>query len=101
MPPNVCDRLTAVLERSPGLAWRVALAPDDTPPAIIAKARGVLDAMNDSERIAVLNAHPRMGAERSALSAASRMEQGGATDVGTRRELAELNDAYERKFGFR
>jgi 2-oxo-4-hydroxy-4-carboxy-5-ureidoimidazoline decarboxylase len=57
--------------------------------------------MNESERIAVLNAHPRIGADPASLSALSRLEQGGDADVTTLRELATMNDAYERRFGFR
>ncbi len=58
--------------------------------------------MGDDERIAVLNAHPRVG-EAAGLSARSAAEQraGDATDAGTLAELKALNEAYERKFGFR
>jgi 2-oxo-4-hydroxy-4-carboxy-5-ureidoimidazoline decarboxylase len=49
----------------------------------------------------VLDAHPRIGADPASLSALSRREQGGAADRATLAELAELNDAYERAFGFR
>ena len=57
--------------------------------------------MTEVEQIAVLDAHPRVGADPASLSLSSRREQGEATDAATLRELAELNDAYERKFGFR
>ena len=57
--------------------------------------------MTESERIAVLDAHPRIGADPVSLSALSRSEQGGATDIATMRELAALNEEYERRFGFR
>ena len=58
--------------------------------------------MSESERIAVLDAHPRIGATRG-LSPRSAAEQGDAdaTDVATFAILEELNDAYERRFGFR
>ncbi len=58
--------------------------------------------MGDDERIAVLNAHPRVG-EAAGLSARSAAEQRAddATDAGTLAELKALNEAYERKFGFR
>ena len=57
--------------------------------------------MSEDERIAVLDAHPRIGADPVGLSTFSRREQGGGADVATLRELASMNDEYERKFGFR
>lgn len=102
MPPDaITGRLAAVFERAPGLAAALRHAGQDTPRAIIAKARGALDGMTEGERIAVLDAHPRIGANAASLSLHSRREQGDAADDETRRELDELNDAYEEKFGFR
>jgi 2-oxo-4-hydroxy-4-carboxy--5-ureidoimidazoline (OHCU) decarboxylase len=49
----------------------------------------------------VLNAHPRIGADPASLSALSRREQRGGADLETLRELASLNDEYERRFSFR
>ena len=54
--------------------------------------------MSEAQRIAVLDAHPRIGADPRGLSALSRTEQG--TDAGPA-VLAQLNDEYERRFGFR
>jgi 2-oxo-4-hydroxy-4-carboxy--5-ureidoimidazoline (OHCU) decarboxylase len=90
--------LDAVFERAPGLAEDVRGEDAD---AIIASARAALARMTDAERIAVLNAHPRIGAATSSLSAPSRREQGGDTDETTLRQLRLLNEEYERKFGFR
>jgi 2-oxo-4-hydroxy-4-carboxy--5-ureidoimidazoline (OHCU) decarboxylase len=102
MPSDaITGRLAAVFERAPGLAAALRHADDDTPRAIIAKARAALDRMTERERVAVLDAHPRIGADPASLSLHSRREQGEATDAATVRELAALNDAYERKFGFR
>jgi len=56
--------------------------------------------MTDAERVAVLNAHPRIGAT-AGLSARSAAEQGGTTDPQTLRALELLNAEYERTFGFR
>jgi len=47
----------------------------------------------------VLDAHPAIGASR--LSARSAAEQGSEDDPETLAELAELNLAYEERFGFR
>lgn len=66
----------------------------------MARARAILAAMTDAERVAVLNAHPRIGAT-GGLSMRSAGEQGGATDAETLRALEQLNSEYERTFGFR
>ena len=102
MPSDaMTGRLAAVFERAPGLAAALRHAGQDTPRAIIAKARGAIEAMTEEQQIAVLDAHPRIGADAASLSLHSRREQGDAEDAATLRELAELNDAYEEKFGFR
>jgi len=84
-------------ERAPLLAERVGEGDVDT---IVARARALLDAMTDAERVAVLNAHPRIGAT-TGLSERSAAEQGGETDAETLRALELLNAEYERTFGFR
>ena len=102
MPPDaITGRLAAVFERAPGLAAALRNAGDDTPRAIIAKARGAIERMSEDERVAVLDAHPRIGADAASLSLRSRREQGASADAATLSQLAELNDAYEKKFGFR
>ena len=95
------EALAAVFERAPGLAAALRLDSDETPRSIIAKAREALGRMTERERIAVLDAHPRIGADPASLSVLSRREQGEDGDATSRRELAALNDVYERKFGFR
>jgi 2-oxo-4-hydroxy-4-carboxy--5-ureidoimidazoline (OHCU) decarboxylase len=102
MPSDaLTGRLAAVFERAPGLAAALRNADEDTPRAIIAKAREALERMTESERVAALNAHPRIGADPASLSMHSRREQGEAADGATLQLLDELNDAYEDKFGFR
>ncbi len=61
----------------------------------LGRARALAATLNDDDKKAVLDAHPAIGAK--ALSARSAAEQ-GADDAP---ELAELNSAYEAKFGFR
>jgi 2-oxo-4-hydroxy-4-carboxy--5-ureidoimidazoline (OHCU) decarboxylase len=95
------DTLAAVFERAPGLAAAVTLEKDTSPREIVAKAREALAKMSERERIAVLDAHPRIGADPASLSILSRREQSGDADAATLRELAAMNEAYERKFGFR
>jgi 2-oxo-4-hydroxy-4-carboxy--5-ureidoimidazoline (OHCU) decarboxylase len=90
--------LAAIFELAPGLAERVR---GSDAAAIVASARSEMARMTEADRIAVLNAHPRIGADPASLSALSRREQGGGADLASLRELASLNDEYERKFGFR
>jgi 2-oxo-4-hydroxy-4-carboxy--5-ureidoimidazoline (OHCU) decarboxylase len=92
------EELAAIFERVPALAERVRGT--DTA-SIIASARSEIARLSEAERIGVLNAHPRIGADPASLSALSRREQGGGADVTTLRELAAMNDEYERTFGFR
>ena len=76
--------------------------------AMVARARQILAELGELEQIAVINAHPRIG-ERAeqvrAQSAHAFREQGydAADDTPPEvfRELLRLNEAYERKFGFR
>jgi 2-oxo-4-hydroxy-4-carboxy--5-ureidoimidazoline (OHCU) decarboxylase len=86
-------------ERAPLLAERVGEGDADT---VIARARTVLAAMTDAERVAVLNAHPRIGAT-SGLSARSAAEQRAhePTESAALSALARFNAEYERRFGFR
>ena len=92
------EELAAIFERAHALAERVR---GSDPSSIVASASSEIARMSDVERIAVLNAHPRIGADPTSLSALSRREQGGGADVATLRELAAMNDEYERTFGFR
>ena len=94
--------LRRAFERAPALVDRlVAEAPFASAEAAIERARALLAAMTERDRVAVLDAHPRIGADPRALSPDSLREQGDEQDAEVLRELAELNDAYERRFGFR
>jgi 2-oxo-4-hydroxy-4-carboxy--5-ureidoimidazoline (OHCU) decarboxylase len=66
----------------------------------IEAARAILDTLTEAEKVATLNAHPRIG-ERQNLSERSRREQGSEEDPAVMAELERLNAEYERKFGFR
>jgi len=59
----------------------------------------VLAALSDVEKIASLNAHPTIGGRK--LSARSAGEQGDDSDPEVLADLAECNQIYEEKFGFR
>jgi 2-oxo-4-hydroxy-4-carboxy--5-ureidoimidazoline (OHCU) decarboxylase len=95
--------LLQVFERSPELTSRLLalVQADDTPREIVTKARGVLNTFPERELIATLNAHPRIGHDVRAISELSAQEQGTDQDPDTLAQLAQLNDEYERRFGFR
>jgi 2-oxo-4-hydroxy-4-carboxy--5-ureidoimidazoline (OHCU) decarboxylase len=101
--PQVTDRISSVFERAPVLVARLRpLVPQGTSPeAIVAAARGIIESLDEAGRIAILDAHPRIGADPASLSDLSRSEQGATGDVATLAELVRLNDEYERRFGFR
>ena len=88
-------------ERAPLLAERLGSA-EGAPAEITARARALIATLTDDERVAVLNAHPPIGAT-SGLSAHSAAEQHATEpeDPTVLAELARLNTAYEAKFGFR
>jgi 2-oxo-4-hydroxy-4-carboxy--5-ureidoimidazoline (OHCU) decarboxylase len=90
--------LAAIFERAPMLAER---ARGSDPASIIESARAEIARMTEAERLALLDAHPRIGADAASLSALSRREQGEGADAATLRDLALMNDLYERTFGFR
>jgi 2-oxo-4-hydroxy-4-carboxy--5-ureidoimidazoline (OHCU) decarboxylase len=86
------------LEGSTPLAQKVrAGGPYRSADALLAQMRAVLPALTEEEKIATLNAHPRIGEDPRNLSAHSREEQ-GADQLP---ELRRLNAQYERRFGFR
>ena len=73
------------------------LAREENP---LLRARALVHELPDEERKEVLDAHPAIGASKG-LSARSAAEQGGEEDPAVLEELAELNRAYEERFGFR
>jgi 2-oxo-4-hydroxy-4-carboxy--5-ureidoimidazoline (OHCU) decarboxylase len=96
--PALSPGTEALFERSSPLA-RVLVATGPHPDPVAA-ARGLLAHLSEDEKVATLNAHPRIGERPERMSALSRTEQrdlGFAVDS----ELEQLNEAYERRFGFR
>ena len=65
----------------------------------LGQARELAYELTDDEKKDVLDAHPAIGG--AATSARSAREQGTDDDPAVLAELAELNRAYEEKFGFR
>jgi 2-oxo-4-hydroxy-4-carboxy--5-ureidoimidazoline (OHCU) decarboxylase len=71
---------------------------------LLARARDILDQLPEAEQIAVINAHPRIGADPRTVSTDSFKEQGYDRDTTPPEvvlRLARLNEEYEQKFGFR
>jgi 2-oxo-4-hydroxy-4-carboxy--5-ureidoimidazoline (OHCU) decarboxylase len=75
-----------------------ALAEEEDP---LVRAREVLARLPEEERVDALAHHPRIGKRR--LGGRSAAEQGAPEDEDPAviAELAELNAAYEERFGFR
>lgn len=63
-----------------------------------AEARRLISGMNERDKVATLNAHPRIGERPDRMSERSLTEQG---EGPTPAELAGLNAEYEERFGFR
>jgi 2-oxo-4-hydroxy-4-carboxy--5-ureidoimidazoline (OHCU) decarboxylase len=71
---------------------------------MLESAREILNELSEAEQVAVINAHPRIGARPDTVSAASFTEQGYHADTTPPEvflRLATLNEEYEQKFGFR
>jgi 2-oxo-4-hydroxy-4-carboxy--5-ureidoimidazoline (OHCU) decarboxylase len=64
------------------------------------QASSVIGGLSEDEKLEALNAHPTIG-QRDGLSPRSAAEQGSDGDPDVLAELAMLNGAYERRFGFR
>jgi 2-oxo-4-hydroxy-4-carboxy--5-ureidoimidazoline (OHCU) decarboxylase len=62
-------------------------------------ASEVIAGLSEDEKLEALDAHPAIGA--ASLSTRSASEQGTDADPAVLAELAELNCAYEERFGFR
>jgi 2-oxo-4-hydroxy-4-carboxy--5-ureidoimidazoline (OHCU) decarboxylase len=88
------DELAELFEGRTRFVERLAAIEDP-----LAHARDVARELPDDEKKEVLDAHPAIGAK--ATSKRSRREQGTDDDPQVLAELAELNRAYEEKFGFR
>lgn len=86
------------LEGSTPLANKVrAHGPFHAAGEAVAAMRAALPTLTEDEKIATLNAHPRIGEDPRRLSARSLREQGDDALA----ELEQLNAEYEDRFGFR
>jgi 2-oxo-4-hydroxy-4-carboxy-5-ureidoimidazoline decarboxylase len=105
LPPAAFrDRLAAIFEHSPWVAGRAApRRPFASLEALHAALREEVERAAPAEQLALLRAHPDLGA-RAALTAASQSEQSSAgllaLDAGRLEILQSLTACYRRKFGF-
>jgi 2-oxo-4-hydroxy-4-carboxy--5-ureidoimidazoline (OHCU) decarboxylase len=90
-------------EGAPRFLARLAAArPFRDEPTLFGRAEVIALAMPRDEQIELIDAHPRLGAPPSTVSAASHREQGYDRDTTAAiAELERLNAAYEARFGFR
>ncbi|HEY6058892.1 MAG TPA: 2-oxo-4-hydroxy-4-carboxy-5-ureidoimidazoline decarboxylase [Candidatus Limnocylindrales bacterium] len=106
------EALAPLFEGAPGFLARLCGArPFGDWAAVFEAARSVARSMPEAEQIALVDAHPRLGAAPGTVSALSYVEQGydreaagaSAENDGDRvgSELDRLNRAYEARFGFR
>jgi 2-oxo-4-hydroxy-4-carboxy--5-ureidoimidazoline (OHCU) decarboxylase len=95
------DALAQLFEPAPKFAARLASErPFASDTVLLEAAARIARALPEADQVALINAHPRVGAQPAGLSAHSRREMGGAEQVADE-ELAALNAAYEARFGFR
>jgi 2-oxo-4-hydroxy-4-carboxy-5-ureidoimidazoline decarboxylase len=94
--------LRPLFEAAPPLAEALsAVRPFASYSDLIDRAEAIALAAPEADQIAIVNAHPRIGAQPATLSVLSRHEQGTEDSPVVLEHLRELNRAYEEKFGFR
>jgi 2-oxo-4-hydroxy-4-carboxy--5-ureidoimidazoline (OHCU) decarboxylase len=113
--PKFVEAVAPLFEGAPRFLARLAAArPFVSAEALFRRARSIAVAMPLDEQMELIDAHPRLGAPPSSVSARSFVEQGydrdadaagHAVDEAERErvaaELDRLNAAYEARFGFR
>ncbi len=101
----VSDPLGRLFEGAPGFVARLrATQPSEDLAVLLEGAELIALEMPEEEQVELLGAHPRIGAAPATVSAMSYREQGYERDPGTaqvQERLEQLNDEYERRFGFR
>lgn len=101
--------LAPLFEGAPRFLARLAAArPFESDDEILDAAREVAATAPDDELRELLDAHPRIGAEADSMSELSRdeqfdepMEGEPVPEPGLAEDLANLNEIYEARFGFR
>jgi OHCU decarboxylase len=96
------EALGPLFETAPPLADALyAKRPYASYEELIGTAEALVSEMPFADQVAVLSAHPRIGANPATLSALSAREQGTSDPPTVLQELARLNQEYEDRFGFR
>jgi 2-oxo-4-hydroxy-4-carboxy--5-ureidoimidazoline (OHCU) decarboxylase len=107
---SFADAIGPLFERAPRFLARLADArPYRSWDELFERAESVALSMPEADQLALIDSHPRLGADPATVRARSELswrEQGHdrpPTEHPARvdRELARLNEAYERRFGFR
>jgi 2-oxo-4-hydroxy-4-carboxy-5-ureidoimidazoline decarboxylase len=90
-------------EGAPRFLARLAAArPFGDVPTLFGRAEAIALGMPEDEQLELIDAHPRLGAPPSSVSAASFREQGYERETTEAiAELDRLNAEYEARFGFR
>src|SRR5687767_1094959 len=108
MPEGEFARAIGLLfEGSPGFAASLAsFRPFDSYGHLVRVGELIARSLPEEDQLELIDGHPRIGAAPSMLSAQSHSEQGydqapPQTDTRLAERLADLNEAYERRFGFR
>ena len=104
MAATTPDLLATLFERAPRFVARLVQHEGEPIETVLDRADDVAQAMPEDEQVELLNAHPRIGAVPSTVSALSYAEQGYDSDPGTddlQARLERLNEEYERRLGFR
>ena len=101
--PAAVAALAPLFEGASGFLRRlVAERPFGSWDRLFARAEAVALAMPEDEQLALIDAHPRLGAPPASVSQMSFAEQGYDRDTTDAiEELDRLNRAYEARFGFR
>lgn len=102
--PTFVDRFGGIYEHSPWVAEKAWSArPFEDREMLVAAMRDAVRSAGGEKQLALLRNHPRLGILAD-LTDLSGSEQAGAglssASEHERHELAELNDAYESRFGF-
>ena len=98
-----------LFEPAPPLSEKLyALIPFHSYKQLLDAAIDALQEMNESEKIVVLDAHPKIGAAKETLSALSYQEQGYTNpnqqsnqQFLIQEKLIQMNNEYEKKYGFK
>jgi 2-oxo-4-hydroxy-4-carboxy--5-ureidoimidazoline (OHCU) decarboxylase len=98
------ETLETLFESAPRFVERLTQIDADSWDDVFDQAEQTALTMPEDEQVELINAHPRIGAVPSTVSALSYREQGYDRDPGTvelQSRLDRLNDDYEGRFGFR